>query len=38
MSQACRARVLTGYSLERLADDFIGIYSRLLSWPASQAG
>ena len=38
MSQACRARVLSGYSLERLAQDFSAVYSTLLSWPASQAG
>jgi glycosyltransferase involved in cell wall biosynthesis len=38
MSQACRARVLSGYSLERLGDDFTAIYATLLSWPASQAG
>jgi glycosyltransferase involved in cell wall biosynthesis len=38
MSQACRGRILSAYSLERLADDFIAIYSILLPWPASQAG
>jgi glycosyltransferase involved in cell wall biosynthesis len=38
MSQACRCRIASAYSLERLADDFIAIYSTLLPWPASQAG
>jgi glycosyltransferase involved in cell wall biosynthesis len=38
MSQACRNRILSGYSLERLAEDFTAIYSISLPWPASQAG
>jgi glycosyltransferase involved in cell wall biosynthesis len=38
MSQACRSRILSSYSLERLADDFTAIYSILLPWPVSQAG
>lgn len=38
MSQACRSRIASAYSLERVADDFTAIYSTLLSWPASQAG
>jgi glycosyltransferase involved in cell wall biosynthesis len=38
MSQACRSRILSSYSLERLSDDFTAIYSILLPWPASQAG
>ncbi len=38
MSQACRSRIASGYSLERLADDFNALYSALLPWPASQAG
>lgn len=38
MSQACRRRVASAYSLERLADDFSALYSRLVPWPASQAG
>ena len=38
MSQACRHRIASAYSLERLADDFTAIYSILIPWPASQAG
>jgi glycosyltransferase involved in cell wall biosynthesis len=38
MSQACRGRIASTYSLERLAGDFTAIYSGLLAWPASQAG
>ena len=38
MSQACRARIASGYSLERLAENFIAVYSGLVRWPASQAG
>jgi glycosyltransferase involved in cell wall biosynthesis len=38
MSQACRHRILSAYSLERLAEDFSAIYSIILPWPASQAG
>lgn len=38
MSQACRQRILSAYSLERLAEDFSAIYSILIPWPASQAG
>ena len=38
MSQACRSRILSAYSLERLADDFTAVYSIVLPWPASQAG
>jgi len=38
MSQACRGRIASAYSLERVAEDFIALYSALLPWPASQAG
>lgn len=38
MSQACRKRIASAYSLERLAVDFSALYSRLCPWPASQAG
>lgn len=38
MSQACRSRVASAYSLERVAQDFIALYSSLIPWPASQAG
>ena len=38
MSQACRRRVSSTYSLERLADDFDRLYAAVIPWPASQAG
>jgi glycosyltransferase involved in cell wall biosynthesis len=40
MSVACRERVATAYSIERLADDFTALYRKLEgnSWAPSQAG
>jgi glycosyltransferase involved in cell wall biosynthesis len=40
MSAACRERVAAGYSVERLANDFITLYRKLErgSWAPSQAG
>jgi len=40
MSAACRERVTTAYSIERLAEDFTALYRKLegRSWAPSQAG
>jgi glycosyltransferase involved in cell wall biosynthesis len=37
-SRACRDRIRSAFSLERLAEDFTAIYSILIPWPASRAG
>jgi glycosyltransferase involved in cell wall biosynthesis len=37
-SHACRQRIQSAFSLERLAEDFTAIYAILIPWPASRAG